>query len=89
MKICEDFIKMRALESWIIVPVGETAKRNNFILRLNDTGSEIWDGFKAGKSNAEIAAMLCASYEITEQEAEKNIADFIQQMKNCGAFSQE
>ena len=78
MKIKNGYIKTRAVEGWVVAPVGKESLGNHIMLTLNETAAEIWDGLAEGKESAEIAASLVQHYGIGTALAEKNVASVVE-----------
>ena len=51
------------------------------VVTLNGTALLIWKSLDAGKSVAEIATLLAKEFDVTEEKAAADTAQFIEQMK--------
>ena len=49
---------------------------------LNSTGLTILHGLRDGKEPQAIAEQLCADFEVTAEDAERDVADFMNCLKN-------
>lgn len=47
---------------------------------LNDVGSFIWKQLDAPRSTGELAAALCAEYEVDEDTARRDVTDFLDEI---------
>lgn len=63
MKLKDGFVLTDVGETKIAVPIGERAKEFNGIVRLNDTGSFIWNCLADGLEAEEIANRLVEEYD--------------------------
>jgi hypothetical protein len=77
MKIKQGFIVRRVGEENIAVPVGE--KNTNFrgMIKLNETGTFLWNYFLEEHSEQDAVASLCAEYEVAEDVACRDVKRFI------------
>ena len=78
MKLKETFIMREIVGEYVLVPVGDTALRFNGIISLNDVGSFIWKGLEAEKEREEILADILDEFEVTKEEAEKDMDEFLE-----------
>jgi hypothetical protein len=51
---------------------------------LNRTAVLIWKSLQAGKSATEIAALIAMEFDVTEEKAAADAAQFIEQLKTRG-----
>ena len=51
---------------------------------LNETGLVILKGLRERKGNCEIARALAEEYEVTPEDAESDVADFLAHLKSFG-----
>jgi len=51
---------------------------------LNGTGLVILRGLREGKGNCEIAQALTSEYEVTPENAESDVADFLARLRSFG-----
>ncbi len=56
---------------------------------LNEVASIIIEEIKKSKNFEEIKAKIIETYEITEEKAEKDTQDFIEQLKNLGVVIED
>ena len=48
---------------------------------LNETGARIWEMLDGGIPKPEVCSRLCKEYKLLPEEAEKDVRDFITQLK--------
>ena len=64
--------------------------RDNRILKLNDTGTEIW-GLLDGRDVAAVATGICAAFDVPAEEALADVREFLEMLRGrelverCGA----
>ena len=47
---------------------------------LNEGGAQIWKMFESGMSEAQICEWLCRQYEISPEQAQSDVRDFVEQL---------
>ncbi len=83
MKIKEDFILRKIAESYIVVPVNQTALDFNGIINLNETGAFLFELLQNGAEREELVEKMLAEYDVTRDRAEKDIDIFIGKIKEA------
>lgn len=81
MKIKKGFIKRKIIEEYVVVPTGKQNADRRVIIRLNETGSDIWDCILKGKTPLEISDFLVGKYEVEQDRAIVSVNDFIEKLK--------
>lgn len=69
----------------IMVPIKKTAGEVDFIYTTNEVGGFIWESIDGEKEVGEILDAIVSEFEITPEEAEKDLLDFLQQLEAVGA----
>ena len=68
----------------IIVPVTSNVAQIDFIYTLNEVGSYLW-GMIDGRTTVEqLTGALCESYEVTREEAAKDLEEFLGALEEAG-----
>lgn len=70
----------------IIVPVRSNVGDLNSIYTLNEVGTMIWGLIDGRKDVQKIIGKICSKYEISAEEAEQDILEFIEQLKETGVI---
>ena len=81
MIIKKELIKRQIAGETILVPVGKTIFDSNGLFVLNELGGFIWDLLPEVETEEEICSAILEQYEVSAEEAAKDIADFLQQLK--------
>ena len=84
MKIKEGFVLRHVLDEAIVVASGEASKSFHGMIKLNDSGADIWTWIFEGFSEEEIAKKLAEKYELSDEKAKEDTAAMICQMKDNG-----
>lgn len=81
MKIKKELIKREIAGDTILVPVGKTVYDSNGLFVLNELGAFIWDRLEKANSVDELCAAVLEVYEVSEQEARRDIDEFLNKLK--------
>jgi polyhydroxyalkanoate synthesis regulator phasin len=54
---------------------------------LNEVGSIIWENLEKGSD--EIVEAICKEYDVTKEEAKKDVEDFLKELKENQAITEE
>lgn len=65
---------------YVLVPVTNNIADMNSVYTLNETGAFIWEQIDGKKSIAEIIEAVISEYEISPEEAEKDMMEFIENL---------
>ena len=85
MKLKDGFVLREVMGQTIAVPVGENSKNFHGMIKLNETGADIWRGVADGLSEEEIAKAIVEKYsEVDMEEALSATKNLITQMKDAG-----
>ena len=86
MKQNPDFIITDVADSHILVPVGKSAVNFNSIISLNDMGQTVWNMLENETSTDEIVKNILAEYEVSEEQARKDIESFLAKLRENGCI---
>lgn len=81
MVIKKELIKREIAGDTILVPVGKTVYESNGLFVLNELGAFIWDLLPEAETAESICDAVLAEYEVTREEAEKDIAEFLENLR--------
>jgi hypothetical protein len=84
MKIKDGFMLREVAGVNVVVPVGERVIDFNGLMTLNDTGVFLWKTLEKAGSQKQMADMLCSEYEVSGSKAEKDVREFIKDLKDAG-----
>ena len=82
MTIKKELIKREIAGDTILVPVGKTVYDSNGLFVLNELGAFIWDVLPQAQSEADICKAVPAEYDVSEEEAAKDIAQFLDKLRS-------
>lgn len=82
LKIKDGFVMRNICDEWIIVPVEHREEEHTFIMTVNETGHFLWEMLEKGTTEQELLLRIREEYEVDEQTAQKDIVEFVQQLRN-------
>lgn len=89
MRIKNGFVLREVAGQAMVIATGEASKDFHGMIKLNDTGKDIWQGLIDGLSEEEVAKLLQEKYEVEPAKALKDTNTFVQKMKEMGFLLDE
>ena len=84
MKLQGEYVLTEIGDEIVACSVGEdNAPR---VVVLNETGAALWRMLEKGCTEESLVSGLCEEYEVTEAEAKKDAAAFIEYLKSHGVL---
>ncbi len=83
MKIKNGFMLKKVGGQNVVVALGEASRSFNGIIRLNDTGVFLWQKLQQETSEEQLLAALTAEYDIGEEQAKSDIAEFVAALRKA------
>ncbi|MCR5429732.1 MAG: PqqD family protein [Eubacterium sp.] len=84
MKIKDGFVVRDIMGQCVVVATGEASEGFSGMIKLNDTGKDIWEAVSAGKSEPEIVEQIVNDYDVEQERAETSVKKFIGDMRDKG-----
>ena len=81
MKIKEGFVIRDIMGQTVVVSTGEASESFSGMIKLNDTGRDVWQGISDGKSAEEIIDFITEEYDVDKERATASVNKFIEEMK--------
>ncbi len=81
MKIKEGFVLKTVGDNHIVVPVGARTVDFRCMITLNETGAFLWKQLGENCDEAALQKALLAEYDVTAELAEKDIAAFVEKLR--------
>lgn len=81
MKIKKQLIKRDIAGDTILVPVGKTVYDSNGLFVINEVATFIWDNLPELDTQEEIVAKILEEYEVSQEEAAKDTAEFLGKLR--------
>ena len=84
----DDSIVSRRIEDEVIlVPIRQNVADLESIYTLSEVGAHIWEQIDGRRTTAEILALTVGQFEVSEEEAQKDLREFIEQLSSIGAIT--
>ena len=77
LKSDKEYVLRQIGDDYIIVPVGKTTLSFNGMITVNETGAFLWEQLIKGTNKEELLRTLIETYEVTQEEAERDIDEFL------------
>ena len=85
MQISKDFILQKVGGSYVAVPIGETSKTFNGMVRLNETGVFLWKKLSEKDSTEEdLVDALLEEYDVAREIAAGDVHHIVEQLRQSG-----
>ncbi len=81
MKVSDQFILRTIADEHLLIPVGDAAIHVKGLIALSESGVLLYNRLKAGCAKDDLVAALTAEYEVSEDEAARDIDAFLDQMR--------
>ena len=81
MIIRKQLVKRNIAGDVILVPIGDSSLTLKGLITLNETAEFIWDRLAGAADAAELAAALCAEYDIDPATAASDVDEILAQFK--------
>lgn len=79
-----DVVSRRIAGEAVLVPVRSQVAEIDSLFTLNEMGSLVWDLLDGERTVSQIAEVICASYEVTAEEAMKDLLEFLADLESAG-----
>lgn len=84
MDIKQQFVMREVAGEYLLIPVGKTSLDLNGMITLNEIGAEIWNMLPEVRDEAEIVQRILDEYDIDEQTAAADVAEFLGHIRELG-----
>lgn len=89
MRIKDGFVLREIAGQIMVIATGEASKNFHGMIKLNETGRDIFVALQEKCSEEEIVARLQEKYEIDFDKASEDTKAFLKQMKDAGFLADE
>lgn len=83
MKIRGEFVVRQVLDSYIAVPIGQTALHLNGMVMLNEVSRVIWTCLEREMTVEAIVTAVTDAFEVDAAEAQADVLAFIHQLRDA------
>ena len=81
MIVKKNLLKRTIGADTVLIPVGKTILESNGLFMVNDLGAFIWDLLPKVSTEEEICECVLAEYDVSKEEAEADIHEFLNQLR--------
>ncbi len=89
MKLNKKLVKREIAGDVLLVPVGKSVYDSNGLFVLNETGNFLWDLIEVCVNESELIEKLLTEYEVSYEEASKDVHDFLGKLKQLGILDED
>jgi hypothetical protein len=82
----ENFVFRQIDDETILVPIKDNLGDMGSIYNLNEVGAFVWEHLNGKVSLADIKHMILDTFEVSEREADADLSDFVNQLKEIDAI---
>ena len=86
MKQNPNYLLRNVAGSTVLVPVGEATKDFPGMITMNPTSTYLWEQLTEEKTEADLAQALLDRYDVTQAQAETDVAQFVKTLTLVGAI---
>ena len=84
----ENFVYRKIENETILVPIKNNVGDMSCIYNLNEVGAFIWDHLDGEKTLNDILNMVADEFDVSDQDAEIDLQDYISDLNEIGAILQ-
>lgn len=84
MKLKQQFVLREIAGDSILIPIGNINDSFQGIMTLNETSVFIWKQLEREKDKEEILEAILEEYEVSREQAERNLEEFLKALKKIG-----
>ncbi len=84
-KKSDSFVSRKIANEFILIPIRQNVADLESIYTLNEVGARIWELMDGKMTMREIKEKIVEEFEVTALEAEKDIAEYLQQLEKIKA----
>ena len=85
----ENFVFRKIKSETILVPIKDNVGDMGFIFNLNEVGAFVWEHLDGKNRLLDIKNMISKEFEVSSREAEKDLCEFVGQLKEIEAVLQD
>ena len=86
MKVKDGFILRKVGIQYVVAATGKASESFNGMLRLNETGAFAFRLLQEGITEAELVERIAAEYEVSQETARADVAQFLARLQEADAL---
>lgn len=88
MKVSRNFIFRTVAGEPLLIPVGEAALRVKGMIALSESGGLLCQKLQNDCTRESLIAVLTETYEVSAEEAARDVDEFLDRMRNLGILEE-
>ena len=88
MKIKKDFMLRLVAGTWVVLPLAKDVLNFDGMITLNESGVMLWEVLKEGCTRDDLVKKLTSEYVVTEENASKDVDEFIEKLIQADCLEQ-
>ena len=84
-KRTEHYMLREIMNDHILIPVGQQASGQNYLIMMNETSLLLWNELEQKKTEEELCACLSARFDVEGENVAEDIDRFLEEMLQAGA----
>lgn len=88
MKINANYVLRQIADTWVVLPLGDATLDFNGMMTLNETGSFLWSILEKGCQQTDLVNALLNEYEVTKEQAEVDVEEFLNKLRNIDCLEE-
>lgn len=87
MKLKDGIILKKVMGNYMVISTVGTYSHVDSMQTVNETGAFLWSYLEKGASEDELVGALLAEFEVTEDEARRDVAAFVGKVREAGLLT--
>lgn len=88
MRIKDNYVLRQVADTWCVLPLAEETLNLDGMLTLNDSGAFLWQAIEKDRSKDELVEAMLNEYNVTFEQAEADIEEFLNKLRNVGCLQE-
>ena len=89
MKVSDNFIYREIAGESLVIPAGEAALTVKGLIALSESGKLLYQKLQGGCSKEDLVATLTSEYDVSKEEAGKDVDAFLEQLRQLNMLVEE
>lgn len=86
MKLKKDLVLRQVADTWVILPMSRDTLSFDGMLTINESGAMLWNVLQNAEEPSALVEALLAEYDVSLEQAQADVSDFIKQLAEAGCF---
>ena len=82
----EQFVSRRIADEFLLIPVANQLKGDNWLFVLNEVGGRIWELIDRDRSVQQIGQLLLEEFDTSPEQLEEDLLRLLDQLQELGAI---